>query len=117
MPIASQVDSMRRSTLVILSLHWFRTSVFGLAPALQTSATDLRSALTDGGRGGTGMKGGRMRRALVMGEIGLSVVLLISAVLLVKAFTHLRAADLGYDIEEVATMRLTLPEQKYPPPE
>ena len=91
--------------------------IFGLAPALQTSATDLRSALTDGGRGGSGRKGGRIRRALVMGEIGLSVVLLISAVLLVKAFTQLRTAELGYDLQEVATMRLTLPEQKYPTPE
>jgi len=91
--------------------------IFGLAPALQTSATDLRAALTDGGRGGSGRKGGRMRRTLVMGEIGLSVVLLISAVLLVKAFTQLRSAELGYDLAEVATMRLTLPEQKYPTPE
>lgn len=80
--------------------------LFGTAPALQTSVADLRASLVDGGRGGSGRRGGRMRKGLVMGEIGLSVVLLISAVLLVKAFTELRTLELGYDTEEAALNHL-----------
>ncbi|MEQ9401060.1 MAG: ABC transporter permease [Longimicrobiales bacterium] len=88
--------------------------LFGVAPALQTSTADLRSALVDGGRGGSGRRGGRLRSALVMGEVGLSVVLLVSAVLLVKAFGEMRNQDLGFELEPVATLRMALPEARYP---
>ncbi len=88
--------------------------LFGVAPALQTSVSDLRSALVDGGRGGSGRRGGRLRSGLVMAEVAMSVVLLVSAVLLVKSFTQMRTADLGFDIDGVAVMRMSLPETRYP---
>lgn len=91
--------------------------LFGLAPALQTSMTNLRDSLGAGGRSGTSRRGGRIRNGLVMAEIALSVVLLISAVLLVKAFAQIRANELGFDLDEVATMQLSLSEAKYPEPE
>ena len=59
--------------------------VVGVAPALQASRRDLRSALQDGDRGSSG-GGSRVRAALVFAEIALSTVLLMAAVLLARSF-------------------------------
>ncbi len=91
--------------------------LFGLAPALQTSMTNLRDSLGAGNRAGASRRGGRIRSGLVMAEMGLSVVLLISAVLLVKAFAQIRANEVGFDLDEVASMQLSLSQVKYPGPE
>ncbi len=88
--------------------------VFGLAPAFQGARASLRHALSEGGRGGSARASGRMRRALVVAEISLSFVLLVSATLLVQAFSGLRTKDLGFDADHRVTARLSLPPAKYP---
>jgi predicted permease len=87
--------------------------VFGLAPTLQASRPDLTGALSEGGRGGESRRGGRLRRSLVATEIGLSVVLLVSATLLVKAYVQTRSNDVGYRIDDLVAMRVQLPDTKY----
>ncbi|MCI0436796.1 MAG: ADOP family duplicated permease, partial [Gemmatimonadetes bacterium] len=86
--------------------------VFGIAPALRASHLDLRGLLTDANRGNTAGRGGRLRSALVVAEISLSVVLLIASVLLVQAFVKLRTADLGFRTD-VITAAVTLPSTRY----
>jgi putative ABC transport system permease protein len=86
----------------------------GLLPAIRQSRGNLRSLITDGGRGTTSAQGGHVRTGLVIAEIGLAVVLLVSSVLLVKAFVGLRTADLGFDIDDRVTFGMTLTTGRYP---
>ncbi len=89
--------------------------VFGTAPALQGTGGDLSGGLRDGGRtGSVGLKHGRLRSSLVMGEIALALVLLISAGLLVKASLGLTRVDLGFDQSNLLMFRMTLVESEYP---
>jgi putative ABC transport system permease protein len=88
--------------------------VFGLAPALRGARADLRQSLVEGGsRGATGGRGGRVRRALVMSEMALAMVLLIASGLLVRTFISLQSRELGFDSSNLLTFRVTLPETKY----
>ncbi len=88
--------------------------IFGLAPALSSSKTDLTDSLKEGGRGGSGSRGGRLRKGLVVGEVALALVLLVSSALLVQGFARIRLADLGFDRTDVLAFRTLLPEGQYP---
>lgn len=90
--------------------------VFGLFPALQSARPDLYDALKSGAgsSGTTARHRGFMRDALVVSEIGLSLLLLISAALLLKDFMRLRNTDVGVRAEGVWTGAVALPAAKYP---
>ncbi|HEY7546193.1 MAG TPA: ABC transporter permease, partial [Blastocatellia bacterium] len=88
--------------------------LFGLAPALQATRADLNHTLKEGGGKGTSKGGGnRMRNALVVAELALSLVLLIGAGLMVRSFIHILSTDLGVKPDGVVTMNLALPRDKY----
>ena len=87
----------------------------GLAPMWQSFKTDLTSALKDTGRATTsGVERQRMRGALVVAEISLSFVLLIGAGLMVRTFVRLAAVDLGFQTGHLLTLKISLPDEKYP---
>ena len=91
--------------------------IFGLAPALQSSETDLSETLKDGGRSGGGdVRGNRIRRALVVCEIAMALVVLVCAGLLTRSFLRLRSTSPGLDYQNVLTMAFTLPETRYAEP-
>ena len=87
--------------------------LFGLAPALHSSRGNLVTALQEGGRAGSGARGGRLRKGLVVTEIALALVLVVSSALLVKGFARIRLADLGFDRTDVLTFQTVLPENLY----
>lgn len=87
--------------------------LFGLAPALQASKTDVNEWLKEGGRGAGGARRNRGRDLLVVTEIALALVLLVGATLLMRSFVHSMRADPGFDSQNVLTMRLSLPVMRY----
>jgi putative ABC transport system permease protein len=89
--------------------------VFGLAPAFQAIKFDLQTALKEGGRTSASPKGGsRLRNALVVAEVALSLMLLVGAGLLIRSFWRLQQVDTGFRAEQLLTMRLFPPKSTYP---
>jgi putative ABC transport system permease protein len=82
----------------------------GLAPAITTSQRDLRSSVEESGRsvsGGTATR--RIRRALVVAEFALAIVLLVGAGLLVRSWWYVTSIDPGFRPERVLVMELSTP--------
>ncbi|MBA3762602.1 MAG: ABC transporter permease, partial [Chthoniobacterales bacterium] len=89
--------------------------IFGLAPATQASSFNLNDTLKEGGRdSGASSRGNRIRNLLVISEVAISFVLLIGAGLLINSFLHLRNLDPGFRADHLLTMKVVLPELKYP---
>ncbi|MPY90955.1 MAG: FtsX-like permease family protein [Luteitalea sp.] len=89
--------------------------IFGLAPAFQVSRTNVNEVLKEGGRGQAGgVRARRFTSTMVVFQIALTLVLLAGAGLMVRSFFKLYRLDLGVDGTSLLTMRLNLPERKYP---
>jgi len=92
--------------------------VFGTFPALQLARVDVNSALRDEGRGSSGgHRRARMSNVLVVGQVALSLLLLIGAGLLVHSFRQLLRVDPGFDAHNVLSMNVSLPTVKYGKPQ
>ncbi len=91
------------------------TVLAGLVPALQLARPDLRSL--PGARGDVAPIRRGMRRALVVVQTAIAVVLVIGAALLARSFVAVRATDLGYETDHRLTLRLALPTASYREPE
>jgi predicted permease len=93
--------------------------LFGLAPSLSASRPDLIHVLRASGEGanqGTGrgaMSGLNVRSLLLVGQVALSIVLLIGAGLLTKSVSRLRGVDMGFNPSHLLTARISLPPQRY----
>jgi len=101
--------------LYTLAATLFTGVFFGLLPALGTSGTNLFESLKEGGqRSGTSLAKSTLRRALLIAEVALALVLVISAGLLVRTFHHLLTVDGGFRSDHVLTFEMALPSAKYP---
>jgi putative ABC transport system permease protein len=117
LPRGNPISVNSRVLIFTLALALLTILIFGLLPALQAAKSDVRESLNEGGRGGIGSrKQGRMRRLLVIAEVALALVLLVASGLMVRSFIKLRQVDLGFAERNVLTMRVPLPEAKYPTP-
>jgi putative ABC transport system permease protein len=89
--------------------------VFGLVPAMQAAKQNMVEPLKDAGKGVSGgFRGGRLRSAIVVGEVALSIVLLVCAGLLMRSFVRLQSVDLGLNPDNILVARLPLPRGQYP---
>jgi putative ABC transport system permease protein len=86
--------------------------IFGLVPALQASKPDLNETLKDAGRGSTGSRH-LVRSGLVVGEVALTLVLLIGAGLMIRSFARLQQVDPGFQTTRLLTFNISLPPTKY----
>ena len=88
--------------------------LFGLAPAVQTARRDIVEPLKDSGKGVSGgFRHGKLRGALVVIEVALSLVLLTGAGLLMRSFMSLQQVDLGFAPGNLLFSRLPFPKGQY----
>jgi putative ABC transport system permease protein len=91
--------------------------LFGLAPASQLRSRKLSDALRQGASGLVrGGSGPRVRKLLVAAQMAISVVLLVSAGLLIRSVIHLQTIDIGFNAENLFSASLSLPRAKYATP-
>jgi putative ABC transport system permease protein len=106
-----------RVLLFALGLSVLTGWLFGLVPALQLAKPELQSFLKEGARGsGEGARWNRVRGAFVVAQVALSLLLLVSAGLLIRSFDKLLHVDVGFKPERLLTLEYRLPRTKYREP-
>jgi len=114
-PRLTGVGVNAQALLFTLAISVATGLIFGLVPAWQATRGNLNQTLRDGGRGATGnVKSVRLRAALVVVEVALSLVVLVGAGLLIKSFNRLLGVETGFTAENLITFNLTLVEFKDP---
>lgn len=98
-----------RVLLFTLGISLLTGLLFGLVPAISASRSDLAATLNENSsRSGVGFRNGKLRAALVMGEMALTLVLVIGATLLIRTFLKLQAVDPGFATRNVITMAMSV---------
>ncbi|HYL73612.1 MAG TPA: ABC transporter permease [Bryobacteraceae bacterium] len=113
-----RVDAMVLGFTIALSL--ITGVVFGLFPSLEMSRPDLADVLRESGVGAGRASSGKRgtlgispRALLVIGQVALSVVLLIGAALLMRSFARLHSVNTGFQTSNLLTMKIALPPSRY----
>ena len=115
--VAGAVTVDRNVLCFGLAAATFAGLLFGLAPAHQLARIDVHGDLKQGARGGTGVGQRRIRATLVVGEIALSLVLLVGAGLTIRSFAKVQQESAGFSPDHVLTFGLGLPNARYPTPQ
>ncbi len=108
LPRAAEVTLDGRVLAFTIAIAAGTGVAFGLMPALSASRPDLHDALKDGTRGTTSARG-RLRKALVIAEVALSLVLLVGTGLMVRSFMRLRQVDPGFRADHALALSISLP--------
>ena len=90
-----------------LAVSLLTALIFGLAPAFQASRPDLNAGLKEGDRG-TSERRQRLRSVLVVGEVALTLTLLICAGLLIQSFRRVLQVDPGFKVQNLLTMQVSV---------
>ncbi len=112
-PRMDQVGIDYRVLTFALGISALTGVLFGLAPALQASKLDVSSSLKEGGRTGEGHRRTSARSLLLIGEVALSLILLVGAGLLIKSFLRLQEVRPGFNAHNVLIASVALPGAKY----
>lgn len=113
-PRLSEVNIDWRVLMMTFAIAVGTGLLFGLVPGLSSAKADLTESLKEGGRGSTmGARRNRLRNSLIVAEVALALVLLTTAVLLVKSFVRLQNVNAGFNPQNVLTMELSLPALQY----
>ncbi len=110
LPRLDEVAVDRTALTFTLAIALLASVVFGLAPALQLSAIKIAEGLRQGGKGSaTGVRAGWARRAFVVTQVALAVVLVAGAGLLGKTLVAVAQVDLGIDVDRLVVLRTAVP--------
>ena len=93
----------------------FAGIVFGIAPALHMGRADLRSSLNETDRGGVSRGARRLRGALVISEVAVTVLLLVGAGLLIRSFNRLSTVSPGFTTDHILIADIPVAASAYPP--
>jgi putative ABC transport system permease protein len=115
LPRADELSIDARVLLFAMSLSILTGVAAGTLPAARAGKIDLNDMLKRGGRG-TDAVGRGTRRVLIVGEVALSLLLLMGAGVMVQSLLTLRNGDTGFDPNNVLTLRTTLVAVRYPTP-
>lgn len=108
------IDIDTRALAFMLAAAGLAALLFGLPPAFVAARTSLAGALSRDGRASAGSRPARrLRAALAIVEVAISVVLLIGAALMTRSFVKLAGANHGYDARNLVSLRLALPANGY----
>jgi putative ABC transport system permease protein len=102
-----------RALLFIAAIALASAAIVGIVPALQASRPELVGTLKDGARGSSSAGGRRTRSILIVGEVALSVVLLVGSTLLLLSFLSLQRTPPGFDPSHVASAFVGIPAGRY----
>jgi putative ABC transport system permease protein len=108
LPVHSEVGIDRWALAFTLLVSFAAGIAAGLAPALQFTKAEMSDTLKQGGRTGGSSVKQRTRKALVISEVALSLILLIGAVLMIRSFWKLQHVDPGVDTANTLTMSVGL---------
>ena len=111
-----RIESMSidlRALLFAAGVSILAAVVFGLAPAIRAVRGNLADGLRDRGSDSGGVRGNKLRTALVVSEVALSLVLLIGAGLMIRSFVQLQKVNPGFDARNVVTFNAPLSFLKY----
>jgi putative ABC transport system permease protein len=111
----TRLDGRALGFTVLISI--FSGIVFGMAPALGASRSNLNERLKEGGRQSVESGGNRLRGVLVSSEIALSIILLVGAGLLIHSFIRLQNVSPGFSPDNLLTTSLSVLKTKYPEPD
>src|SRR5437762_3413174 len=108
--LQSQTINIDAKVVVFTALIALATGiVFGFAPAMHASHSNLNESSKEGGRdSAAGRKGNRLRGLLVIGEVAVSFILLIGAGLLINSFMHLRTLDPGFSADHLLNLKVVM---------
>jgi putative ABC transport system permease protein len=113
LPRADRVAPDGTVVLFTLAVSIATGVLFGSLPAWRMSRSDMRSTLNESGRTSDGRGAGRLRNALIVCELALSLMLLVGAGLLVRSLHRVLTVDLGYAADHLLTLEYRLPRNKY----
>ena len=119
-PVLSSLPSLRDAganvpvLLFLCGVTLLTAVLFGLAPALSMSQTKVSGALKDESRGGTSTAHARLRNAVVVAEMAVSLVLLVGAGLMLQSLRALLHQDAGFDQRNLLVFSVNLPDSSYP---
>ncbi len=110
LPRLDQIGIDGRVLLFVAGSVIVTAIIFGLVPAFQSARSSSTAMLKDGGRTATS-DGVRLRRALIVAEVALSVVLLVGAGLLIRSFVRLQSVDPGVNASQALSFKVTVPDR------
>ena len=108
-PIVVDVRALAFNSVVALLTAF----IFGMAPAWLASRVDPNQALKENAPA-AGISHGRLRRSLIVGEVAVSLVLLVGAGLAIRSLVRLLGVQVGFDPHNVLTLAVVLPKSRYP---
>ena len=111
-PRADELAIDWRVVAFVAALSLLTGVLAGTLPAARAGRADLNEALKEGGRHDSAV-GVRTRRALIVGEVALSVVLLMGAALMIRTLVNLRNVNAGFDPHGVLAMQVSVPSAHY----